>query len=51
MPQSAVVIIGAELVLCGELESLYDVEDTWDDYDKIAPVLDERLNAWRARAQ
>ncbi len=36
-------------VLGGELESLYHVEDTWDNYDKIAPVLDERLRAWRAR--
>lgn len=35
-------------VLGGELESLYHVEDTWDNYDRIAPLLDQRLSDWRA---
>lgn len=35
-------------VLCGDLPSLYHVENTWKNFDKLAPVLDERLAAWRA---
>lgn len=35
-------------VLGGELPTLYHVADTWDNFDKLAPVLDERLAAWRA---
>ena len=33
--------------LGGGLETLYQVSDTWDNYDRIAQVLDERLQAWR----
>jgi hypothetical protein len=36
------------LVLGGELESLYYVQDTWENYDKMAARLDERLAAWRS---
>ncbi|KQY42844.1 hypothetical protein [Cellulomonas sp. Root137] len=28
----------------------YQVRGTWQNYDRIAPVLDERLEAWRAGA-
>ena len=35
-------------VLGGVLPTLYHVEDTWDNYDRIAPILDERLAAWRS---
>jgi hypothetical protein len=35
-------------VLGGDLPSLYHVADTWQNFDKLAPVLDERLAAWRA---
>ncbi|SRR6266571_8507219 len=35
-------------VLCGDLPSLYHVADTWENFDKLAPVIDERLAAWRA---
>ena len=37
-----------DLVLGGELESLYHVQDTWENYDKMAVRLDERLAAWRS---
>jgi hypothetical protein len=37
-----------DLVLGGELESLYHVQDTWENYDKMAERLDERLAAWRS---
>ena len=35
-------------VLGGSLTSLYEVEDTWQNYDKIARVIDERFAQWRA---
>ena len=35
-------------VLGGDLPTLYHVEDTWANFDKLTPVLDERLAAWRA---
>jgi len=35
-------------VLGADLPTLYHVRDTWDNFDKLAPVLDERLAAWRA---
>ncbi|HKN57764.1 MAG TPA: hypothetical protein VJV97_02870 [Gemmatimonadaceae bacterium] len=35
-------------VLGADLPSLYHVKDTWENFDKLAPVLDERLAAWRA---
>ena len=35
-------------VLGGDLPTLYHVADNWENFDKLAPVLDERLAAWRA---
>jgi hypothetical protein len=35
-------------VLGGDLPTLYHVADTWENFDRLAPVLDERLAAWRA---
>jgi hypothetical protein len=35
-------------VLGGNLPTLYHVQDTWENFDKLAPVIDERLAAWRA---
>ena len=34
-------------VLARELESVYHVEDTWENYDKIRWVIDERYQAWK----
>jgi hypothetical protein len=36
----------AEL-LASDLESVYHVADSWENYDKLARRLDERLAAWR----
>ncbi len=36
-------------ILGGTLASLYEVEDTWENYDKIARVIDERFSEWRAK--
>jgi len=35
-------------ILGGDLESLYEVDDTWENFDRIAPVIDERFAAWKA---
>lgn len=34
-------------ILGAKLETLYHVADTWENYDLMAPVLDQRLQAWR----
>jgi hypothetical protein len=36
-----------EAVLGGALPTLYHVEDSWDNYDKLAPIIDERFSRWR----
>lgn len=35
-------------VLGSDLQTLYHVDDSWENYDRMAPVLDERLQAWRS---
>jgi hypothetical protein len=39
-----------EVHLVGNLPSLYQVADTWDNFEILRPVLDQRLANWR-RAQ
>lgn len=34
-------------VLGGELPSLYHVADSWENFDRLRPVLDRRLAQWR----
>jgi len=34
-------------VLAEDLPSFYHVEDTWENYDAIAAVIDEEFAAWR----
>ena len=36
-----------EEVLAQGLPSIYHVGDTWDNYDKLAPRLDERFKEWK----
>jgi hypothetical protein len=35
--------------LFSEVESLYEVEDVWANYDRVADMLDVRLQAWMGR--
>lgn len=35
-------------VLADELPSLYHVADTWTNYDRLSPLIDERYQSWRA---
>jgi hypothetical protein len=37
-------------VLSRGLPSQYHVADTWDNYEKLRPVLDKRLEEWRRNA-
>lgn len=39
-----------ERVLSEGLDTLYHVADTWENYDKLSPVIDSRFAAWRAQA-
>lgn len=32
-----------------EYESIYAVEDTWDNFDKIAPLIDKRFEQWTSK--
>lgn len=34
-------------VLGGDLESVYYVNDTWDNYDKLSKVIDARYKEWK----
>jgi hypothetical protein len=36
-----------EEVLGGKLPTLYHVEDSWTNYDKLAPVIDGRFTRWQ----
>lgn len=33
--------------LAGDLSSAYHVQDIWENYDKIAPVIDKRFAEWK----
>ncbi len=35
-------------ILVGDLPSLYHVEDNWQNFDKLAPVFQQRLTHWRS---
>lgn len=34
-------------IFCDNFPSIYHVEDIWENYDKIAKVLDKRFNEWK----
>jgi hypothetical protein len=37
-------------VLVGSLPSQYHVPDTWENFEKLRPILDKRLEEWRQNA-
>jgi hypothetical protein len=37
-----------ERVLCQHTPSLYHVDDTWENFDKLAPIIHEQFLAWKA---
>lgn len=38
-----------EGTLAQEVATLYHVADTWENYDLLKPVLDQRFSEWRAK--
>src|SRR5262245_2804454 len=36
-----------EVALAGDLPTLYHVEDSWQNYDRIAPVISRRFEEWK----
>jgi hypothetical protein len=45
--ETHVYIDDYESVLGGDLPTLYHVEDSWTNYDKLAPVIDQRFSRWQ----
>jgi quinol monooxygenase YgiN len=39
-----------ERTLVGDLPSLYYVEDTWQNYDRIAEVISQRFDEWKRKS-
>jgi hypothetical protein len=37
-----------EKALARRLPSLYHVEDSWDNFDRLTPVLDQRFRDWKS---
>jgi hypothetical protein len=46
-PQKGSYLADYEAVLGKDLPTLYHVADTWENFDRIAPVLDNRFVGWR----
>ena len=38
-----------EAVLDNDVSELYEVADTWENFDKLRPMLDQRFQEWRQR--
>jgi len=45
--ETHVYIDDYETVLGGTLPTLYHVDDSWPNYDKLAPVIDQRFSRWQ----
>jgi hypothetical protein len=45
--QSNCYIDDYDEVLGGKLPTLYHVLDSWENYDKLAPVIDQRFSRWQ----
>ncbi len=45
--ESNLYITDYEKALAMELPSLYHVENTWDNYDKIAKLIDQKYEQWK----
>ncbi len=43
-------LVDYEGVLGGDLETLYHVADTWENFDQIKPVINARFDVWKAGA-
>jgi hypothetical protein len=48
--ESAKYLEDYEHALLQDLPSLYHVVDSWENFDRLKPFLDQRLEAWRSVA-
>ena len=48
-PEKGKYLSDYEKVLGGDVPGLYHVEDTWANYDRLAPTLERRFKVWKAR--
>jgi tripartite-type tricarboxylate transporter receptor subunit TctC len=49
-PESARYLRDYDAMLCEGLQTAYHVRDTWQNFDKLKPRLDRRLDEWRRGA-
>jgi hypothetical protein len=40
-------IVDYEETLGNGLPTLYHIKDSWENYDKLAPLIDQRFNEWK----
>lgn len=40
-----------EELFAEDVDSIYEIEDSWSHYDQLKPILDERLADWKEYAQ
>ncbi|MFN3148674.1 hypothetical protein [Bremerella sp.] len=40
-----------EELFAEDVDSIYEIQDSWSNYDQLKPVLDERLADWRKHAE
>ena len=38
-----------ESALASDLPTVYDVSDTWANYDALAPIINQRFAEWKSR--
>ena len=36
-----------DVALCSDLDSIYDVKDTWGNFDKLKPYIDQAYEKWK----
>ena len=48
-PEKGKYLSDYEKVLADDVPGLYYVEDTWANYDRLAPTLERRFKEWKAR--
>lgn len=47
--ETAKYIADYDNILCENVESVYEVKDSWENYDKLAPKIKERYEAWKSK--
>lgn len=48
-PEESGYLKDYEEILCNGIETMYHVADTWENFDRLKPRLDQRLSEWQAK--